>query len=72
MKWKKVNLRAKEKNLPEIGMSVLWAIESKNVVGGRYSKFIGKLTDDTYIDTGLNRYKLTSKYWWCEMTDPVE
>lgn len=72
MDWNKVNLRSKEKNLPEIGQSVLWAVKGENLNAGKFIKYIGKLTDDGYIDTGLNQYKLTSKYWWCEMTDPVE
>ena len=72
MDWNKVNLRSKGKNLPEVGQSVLWAVNGENLNIVKFSKFIGKLTDDGYIDTGLNRYKLTSKYWWCEITDPVE
>lgn len=71
MEWNKVNLRAKEKNLPPIGQRVLWATNenapSKNV----FYKFMGCLiTDGKYIDTGLKRYKLTSNFWWMNISDP--
>lgn len=71
MNWNKVNLRAKEKNLPEIGQRVLWATTEGAPSKGVFHKFTGWLTTDgKYVDTGLNRYKLTSNFWWVEMTDP--
>ena len=71
MEWNKINLRAKEKNLPPIGQRVLFATNenasSKNV----FYKFMGQLTTDgKYIDTGLKRYKLTNNFWWMNISDP--
>jgi hypothetical protein len=71
MNWNKVNLRAKEKNLPKPNQRVLWATTegapSKNV----FHKFMGCLTTDgKHIDTGLQWYKVTSNFWWVEVTDP--
>ena len=71
MNWNKVNLRAKDKNLPEIKQRVLWATTEGLPSANIFHKFIGWLTlDGKYVDTGLNRYKLTSNFWWVDVTDP--
>ena len=71
MDWNKVNLRAKEKNLPEIDQRVLWATTEGMPSINTFYKFMGWLTPDgKYVDTGLNRYKLTSNFWWVDVTDP--
>lgn len=70
MNWNKVNLKSKEKNLPPIGESVLWATNKKQTMDGKFLKFIGYLSEDRTIETGLTCYKLTSNFWWMEITDP--
>ena len=71
MNWNKVNLRAKEKNLPEIDQRVLWATTEGTPSRNTFYKFMGWLTSDgKYVDTGLKRYKLTSNFWWVDVTDP--
>lgn len=71
MDWNKVNLRAKEKNLPQVGKRVLWATNEKAPTETTFFKFMGTLTkDEKYVDNGLDRYKLTSKFWWIDVVDP--
>ena len=71
MNWNKVNLRAKEKNLPEVNQIVLWATTEGTPSRNTFYKFMGRLTSDgKYVDTGLKRYKLTSNFWWVDVTDP--
>ena len=71
MNWNKVNLRAKDKNLPEVNQRVLWATTEGAPSINTFHKFMGWLTSDgKYVDTGLNRYKLTSNFWWVDVTDP--
>ena len=71
MEWNKVNLRAKDKNLPEVNQRVLWATTEGAPSKDAFYKFMGQLTSDgKYVDTGLNRYKLTSNFWWVDITDP--
>ena len=71
MDWNKVNLRTKNKNLPEVKHRVLWATTEGAPSKGTFYKFTGWLTEDgKHVDTGLQRYKLTSNFWWAEMTDP--
>jgi hypothetical protein len=71
MSWNKVNLRAKEKNLPPSGKRVLWATNEKAPSKTTFFKFIGTLTkDEKNVDTGLEWYKLTSNFWWMEIEDP--
>lgn len=71
MNWKKVNLRAKDKNLPEVKQRVLLATTEGSPSANIFHKFMGWLTPDgKYVDTGLIRYKLTSNFWWIDVTDP--
>ena len=71
MNWNKVNLRAKDKNLPEIKQRVLWATTEGSPSTNTFYKFMGWLTPDgKYVDTGLDRYKLTSNFWWVDVVDP--
>lgn len=71
MNWNKVNLRAKNKNLPEINKRVLWATNEDAPSKTIFYKFMGRLTDDgKYIDTGWDRYKVTSNYWWMDIENP--
>ncbi len=71
MNWNKVNLRAKEKNLPEVKKRILWATTEGAPSEGTFYKFMGWLSEDgKYVDTGFNRYKLTSNFWWVDVTDP--
>ena len=71
MDWNKVKLRAKEKNLPEINQRVLWATTEGMASINTFYKFMGWLTSDgKYVDTGLKRYKLTSNFWWVDVTNP--
>lgn len=71
MNWNKVNLRAKDKNLPEVKQRVLWATTEGSPSVNTFHKFMGWLTPDgKYVDTGLNRYKLTSNFWWVDVIDP--
>ena len=71
MDWNKVNLKTKDKNLPEIEKRVLWATNEKSPSETTFFKFMGSLIDNgKYIDTGLTRYKLTSNYWWIDVSDP--
>lgn len=73
MNWNKVNLKVKEKNLPEAGKRVLWATTDGARVKGTFVKFLGCLTNDgKYVDSGLDNRRLTSNYWWCDITDPTE
>lgn len=71
MNWNKVNLRTKDKNLPEVKQKVLWATNEKSPSEKCFYKFMGWITEDgKYVDTGLYRYKLTSNFWWTDVTDP--
>lgn len=71
MNWNKVDLRKKDKNLPEIGKRILWATNENSDTKTYFQKFFGYLEpDEKHIDTGYNRYKLTSNYWWMEVDDP--
>lgn len=73
MKWNKIELRRKDKNLPANNTRVLWATNSDSLDKKNFHKFIGELLDDNKtIDTGIVRYKLTSNYWWMDISeDPV-
>ena len=68
--WNKVELRKKNKNLPPYGENVCWAMEYATSDGIGFNKFFGILSIDGYVDTGINRYKLTSKFWWIDIPDP--
>lgn len=71
MKWNKVNLRAKDKNLPLIGERVCWATNQDAPSKNCYHKFFGILSNDCkYVDTGLRRYKITSNFYWVKIDDP--
>lgn len=68
--WKNVELRRKDKNLPVFGKEVCWAMQYTTPDGVQFSKFFGALQEDGYVDSGINRYKLTSNFWWYDMPDP--
>ena len=75
MNWNKVNLRLKPKNrkLPELGEPVLWATNKESTNESIYFKFVGWLSEENnelFIKTINKRYKLTSDYWWSEMSNP--
>ena len=42
MSWNKVDIKSKDKNLPEVGKKVLWAVKTKT---NSINKFIGCLTN---------------------------
>ncbi len=70
MEWNKVELRRKNKNLPKNNTRVLWATNEGSLDETIFHKFIGELTDDNkIIDAGINRYKITSKYWWADISE---
>lgn len=51
---------------PFCGKNTVKIIPFKNT----FHKFMGWLTPDgKYVDTELNRYKLTSNFWWVEVND---
>ena len=51
MDWNKVNLKTKDKNLPEIEKRVLWATNEKSPSETTFFKFMGSLIDNgKYID----------------------
>ena len=71
MNWNKVNLRAKNKNLPEPKQRVLWATTEGSPSKNVFHKFMGCLTTDSkHVDAGFNWYKLTSNFWWIDIEDP--
>ena len=72
MKWNKVELRRKDKNLPNNNIRVLWATNEDSLDKEVFYKFIGELLNDNKtVDAGINRYKLTSNYWWVDISkDP--
>lgn len=71
VKWNKVNLRAKDKNLPEVGKRVVWATTDDAPNPDCFHKFVGILEKDMkHINYEYGRYKVTSNYWWCELDDP--
>ena len=74
MSWNKINLRIKNKNLPEIGERVIWATNQDSPDEKVFHKFIGSLgKDGKYVDSGYKKYKLTSKFWWQHLSnDPIE
>ena len=73
MDWNKINLRNKDKNLPQVDKPVIWATNENSHDEKVFHKFIGWLSkDDKYVDSGLKRYKLTSKFWWQELPDDPE
>lgn len=69
IKWNKVNMRKKDKNLPPEEKYVCWAmlIDSEEYI--HFRKFFGKLKDG-YVDGGTFRYKLSSNFWWSELSNP--
>lgn len=71
MDWNKVNLRTKNKKLPPIKETVVWATNEESMDKNNFYKFFGHLTEDgKYIDAGFNQYKLTSHYWWARIDNP--
>lgn len=69
--WNKVELRKKDKNLPDNNTRVLWTTNEGSLSKNVFHSFIGELTTDKkYIDTGIKRYKLTSNYWWLDIPSP--
>lgn len=70
MKWNKINLRMKDKNLPPIGERVLFATYDDS--HSSYHQIIGQLTISNHIDTGYRMIKVTSKFHWMPLPeDPV-
>ncbi len=68
--WNKIELRRKDKNLPDMNIRVLWATNEGGISKNVFHKFIGELTsDEKNIETGFNRFKLTSNYWWTHLPD---
>ena len=56
MSWNKVNLKAKEKNLPPSGKRVLWATNEKAPSKTTFFKFMGTLTkDEKYFNIAKER-----------------
>ena len=74
MAWNKVNLRSKNKNLPQPDERVIWATNQDSPDEKVFHKFIGELSkDERYVDSGYKRDKLTGKFWWQYLPeDPVE
>jgi hypothetical protein len=63
--WNKVNLRSKNKNLPDVGQRVIWATNENSLSKNVFHQFYGQLTkDEKNIDYGYGWNKLTSNYWW--------
>lgn len=71
MGWNKINMRAKEKNLPPIKKRVLWGKKTSSERGDEFSFFIGFLEENRKnINTGIDMYKITSNFWWMEIEPP--
>lgn len=69
IKWNKVNMRKKDKNLPPEEKYVCWAMLIDSEEDIHFRKFFGKLKDG-YVDGGTFRYKLSSNFWWSELSNP--
>lgn len=69
MSWNKVDIKSKDKNLPEVGKKVLWAVKTKT---NSIDKFIGRLTENgKYVDDGIKLKKITNKFSWIDVSDSI-
>ena len=68
--WNKVNLRAKDKNLPPLCENVMFA-ENDNFHNS-WHKFIGQNINNKYIDYGYGRKEFKSGMYWMVLPDDPE
>lgn len=69
MSWNKVDIKSKDKNLPEVGKKVLWAVKTKT---NSIDKFIGCSTENgKYVDDGIKLRKITNKFSWIDVSDSI-
>ena len=73
MNWNRVNLKAKNKNLPNANEPVLWATSRNAPSEGVFYKFVGWLNEDgKHIEATNKLYELNKGgWWWAEMSDPI-
>lgn len=69
MSWRRVDIKSKDKTLPEVGKKVLWAVETKTK---SINKFIGRLTENgKHVDDGIKLRKITNKFSWIDVSDSI-
>lgn len=66
IKWNKVNMRSKEKNLPELNKRIIY------YNGGIYDGVMTEINGKYYVNMDFKRKEVKTEFLWCYQSDIVQ